>query len=72
MDGSYLGGPGVVGSSEVLSVVLVRGDEGQPGVLMRHKTPNGHHTRKYAGTTDRFGPLRCFTVFVGDKLWAVF
>lgn len=45
MDGSDLGGPGVVCSGEVLSVVLVRGDQRQPGVLTRHKSPNGHHTR---------------------------
>lgn len=33
MDGSHLGGPGVVCSREVLSVVMISGDQGQPGVL---------------------------------------
>lgn len=40
VDGSHLGGPGVVCSREVLSVALVRGDEWQPGVLIRHKNPD--------------------------------
>lgn len=40
VDGSHLGGLGVVCSGEVLSVVLVRGDERQPGVLIRHKKPH--------------------------------
>lgn len=32
-DGSHLGGPGVICSCEVLSIVVVGGDERQPGVL---------------------------------------
>lgn len=48
MDGSDLGGPGVVRGGEVLSVVLVGGDERQPGVLVRHKDPNA----------EEFGSLR--------------
>lgn len=32
-DGSHLSGPGVIGGSEILSVILVCGDQGQPGVL---------------------------------------
>lgn len=43
-DGSHLGGPGVICSCEVLSVVLVCGDERQPGVL-RTQSHNRHISR---------------------------
>lgn len=37
-NGAHLGGSGVVSGGEVLSVVLVGCNDGESGVLVRHKT----------------------------------
>lgn len=44
-DGSHLGGPGVICSCEVLPIVVVCGDERQPGVLGT-QSHNHHISRR--------------------------